>query len=443
MKKLHMILIVVLSLVLGSMFSVGFAGEITNVSSYEYEDAIELLNGVSGNSASITKGIVFGQKIGVTTLKEVYSNLGIPADGITNASVKSAVYSYEGMEVYFYFNDVEVLSAVWIRKNEMKKEEVAKGTVFGGLVTDAGGINDKSFNSKSWSGFLNYISSNNIDKSKIAYIESKDHGDYLKNLTFFASRETDLIVAPGFLMVEPVASLCDTYPDQKILVLDAIVDRPNVLSAVFAEEEGSYLVGIAAALKAKELKSNKVGFVGGMDFPLIRKFEAGFVAGVHGVDPNIEVEIAYSESFSDVQVGEKIANVMYGDGVSVIYHAAGAVGFGLIDSAKEMALNGKEVYVIGVDIDSYDYGIYKDGKSVILTSMVKNLDQVVFDTLEKVENNSFTGGIAVYGVASNGVGLPSVNPNLREENIKTIEAYKKKIISGEIKVPAVPSRVQY
>jgi basic membrane protein A len=440
MKKLHIVLVVILSLVFGALSPMAFAVEAGTVYEYKYEDILELLKGSASKSVSITKGKVLGQEIGKTDLQGVYKAMGIPVDGIVKEEIKVAVYEHKDIEFDFYFDKNELLAGIWIKEAKYKEIPEGVSSIFAGLVTDTGGINDFSFNQMTWQGIDRFAKDNGIDPYRTAYIEPNTQDDVYKNMITLVNEGSDIIVAPGFLMNEAVNNLSELYPEQKILLLDSIVDRSNVCSAVFAEEEGSFLVGVAAGLKARELKSNKVAFVGGMDFPLIRKFEAGFEAGVKAVDPNIQVLVNYADTFIDYQVGQNIASVMYDEGVSVIYHAAGAVGVGIIGEARTRTMAGNEVYVIGVDVDSYSMGIYENNKSVVLTSMVKNLDEAVYQVLDKVNKNTFKGGVVEFGLARNGVGIPKNNPNLSDEIVKSIADYRAKIISGEIVVPVEPER---
>ncbi len=158
-----------------------------------------------------------------------------------------------------------------------------------GLATDVGGIDDKSFNQGTWEGILNYANNAKLEESNYRYVQSNTDADYIPNLSLLADEKLDLIIAPGFLFKDSMTEAAASYPDQKFVIIDTVVDKPNVASAVFAEHEGSFLVGVAAALKAKEAGKDTVGFLGGMDFPLIQKFEAGFEQGVAAVDPNMKV----------------------------------------------------------------------------------------------------------------------------------------------------------
>ena len=194
------------------------------------------------------------------------------------------------------------------------KEEETAGGITVGLVTDTGGIDDKSFNQGTWEGIVRYAEEAELSESDYRFIQSVSDADYITNLSQFADEDLDLIVAPGFLFVEAMAEVAADYPEQKFLIIDSVVDATNVASAVFAEEQGSFLVGVAAALKAEEAGMDTVGFLGGMDFELIQKFEAGFEAGVYAVNPDMNILVEYAGSFSDNQKGQTLAAKMYDDG---------------------------------------------------------------------------------------------------------------------------------
>ena len=161
-----------------------------------------------------------------------------------------------------------------VDNEDVDKDSLKEITI--GLVTDVGGIDDKSFNQGTWEGIQYYAKKFELPADNISYLQSTSDADYIPNLTQFSEDKKDLMVAPGFLFEESLKKVAADFPDQKILFLDAVVEAPNVLNAIFAEHEGSYLVGVAAALKAQDAGKDTVGFVGGMDFDTIQKFEAGF-----------------------------------------------------------------------------------------------------------------------------------------------------------------------
>ncbi|MEA3424329.1 MAG: BMP family ABC transporter substrate-binding protein [Bacillota bacterium] len=311
-----------------------------------------------------------------------------------------------------------------------------------GLVTDIGGIDDKSFNQGTWEGIVEFAEDNGLSEDDYKYIQSESDADYLPNLSTFADEEMDLIVAPGFLFEDSMTEVAESYPDQKFLLIDMVVSPENVTSAVFAEHEGSFLVGVAAALKAQDAGQDTVAFLGGMDFGLIQKFEAGFEAGVWAVDPDMTVLVDYAGAFNDAQKGQTIASKFYEQGAYIIYHAAGGTGNGAIKEAKDRVINGEDVWIIGVDKDQYIDGIYEAGKSVILTSMMKRVDVAAYTVCENVLNDEFKGEILVFNLANGGVSIPAKNPNLNAEWETSIQEYADKVISGEITVPEAPVRLQ-
>lgn len=323
---------------------------------------------------------------------------------------------------------------------EVDRDSLKEITI--GLVTDTGGIDDKSFNQGSWEGVKYYAEKFELPEGNIGYLQSTSDADYIPNLAQYSEDKKDLIVAAGFLFEESLIKISEDFPEQKILFIDAVVDAPNVLNALFAEHEGSYLVGVAAALKAQDAGQDTVGFVGGMDFDTIQKFEAGFEQGVLSVDPEMNIVVEYVGDFSAPEDGQTLAAKMYDSGVYVIYHAAGGSGNGVIKEAKDRVQNGEDVWVIGVDKDQFSEGVYADGKSVILTSMLKGVGQASYDASKQVAQDKFEGGTRIYDLKANGVGIPLVNPNLKDEWVEQINEFADKIINGEIEVDPVPTRVQ-
>lgn len=311
------------------------------------------------------------------------------------------------------------------------------------LVTDTGGIDDRSFNQGTWEGVAKF---SELTGANINYAQSNSDADYMPNLSTFSEENKDLIIATGFLFHDSIKEVSKIFPEQNYLLIDSVAeDCPNVASAVFAEHEGSFLVGVAAAHAAKEAGKTAVGFLGGGDFDLIQKFEAGYEAGVHAVDPNIEVKIEYVGGFDDAGKAQVLSKKMYDAGAYVIYHAAGGAGNGLFKEAKERRLAGEEVWAIGVDRDQYEEGIYdKDGnKSCTLTSMVKRVDVASFSTAMMTLNGKFPGGeVLVFDMKNGGIDIPAENPNMSEDAVKLVNEYKEKIKSGAQEVPVQPNRLK-
>lgn len=311
-----------------------------------------------------------------------------------------------------------------------------------GLVTDLGGIDDKSFNQGTWEGVVEFAEEFDLPEGNFRYLQSASDADYLPNINAFADEELDLIIMPGFLFEDSLKEASANYPDQKFLIIDMVVMSDNVASAVFAEHEGSFLVGVAAALKAQAAGEDTVGFIGGMDFDLIQKFEAGFEAGVWAVDPTMTVLVDYAGSFTDAQIGQTLAAKQYDDGAYVIFHAAGGTGNGLISEAKDRRSAGDDVWAIGVDKDQYEDGIYEGTNSAVLTSMMKRVDVAAYLVSVDTYNDEFPGGeILVFDLSNDGVGIPESNPNLSAAIVAAVAEYKAGILDGTYTVPTVPSRL--
>ena len=304
----------------------------------------------------------------------------------------------------------------------------AVGTVGGttvGIVFDTGGLGDKSFNDSAWRGIERAVDELGIQKMAI---ESGSESAYEDNLILMAEEEgIDLVIAVGINMQTALDAVAKKYPDVSFAIIDGDVDLPNVRSLKFKEEEGSYLVGFLAGLMTE---SGKIGFVGGQALPLIEKFEYGYRAGAERARPDVEfLPAKYIGSWDDVSQAKVAANVLYSSGADVVYHAAGRAGLGVIRSAAE---NGK--WAIGVDSD-------QDGveEGSVLTSMVKGVDNAVFQTIQDFLNDEFTSGAKVYDLASGGVGVSEfrfTRDEIGEDNIELLEDIKRMIISGEIVVPS-------
>lgn len=309
-----------------------------------------------------------------------------------------------------------------------------------GLVTDTGGVDDKSFNQSSWEGLLQYAEENNFSTEKgecIDYLQSTSDADYIPNLSTYADEGYDLIIAVGYLFQEAIDTVAPLYPDSNFLFIDSASDNPNVMSAVYSAEEGCYLVGIAAGLESLASGSNTVGFMGGMEGELIGAFQAGFEQGVLEVNPDATIYVDYADSYSDDAKGQVLAVKQYDLGASTIYHAAGNAGNGVIKEAKE---RGGDVWAIGTDKDQYADGVIDDGSSVILTSFIKRVDVSTYTAANAVLNGTFEGGILNFTLENGGVGAElSLGRNLSDEDIAIIEDYAAKIVSGEITVSAIPT----
>ncbi len=303
------------------------------------------------------------------------------------------------------------------------------------MLSDISSIDDKSFNANIWNGVLQYAKEHDLPKENYIFSVSSTKDDIIDNLSNFADKHPDIIITSGALFKEPLDKVAPRYPKKRFLGFDIWNDNiPNIASTTFLAGEASYLAGICAALKAKELNTTKVGFLGGMDFYVIRNFLIGYEAGVKAVDKNMEVMVQFAGDFANPTKGQQIASAMYNQGIKIIFNVAGSTGNGLIKEAKHRAVRGEDVWVIGVDRDQYEDGIYDKNKSVILTSVLKNLNIVTYNILTEVQNGTFKGGIRTYSLKNNGVGLPKNNPNLKPEWMKIVNKHKADIIAGKIKI---------
>lgn len=306
-----------------------------------------------------------------------------------------------------------------------------------GMVTDVGGVNDNSFNQSAWEGLQKLQKDLNLPADNVKYLQSTGDADYIPNLTQFVKDGWDLTWGIGFLMGDHVKKVAEENPDAKLAIIDSVVEAPNVASVLFKEHEGSFLVGVVAASMTK---TNKIGFVGGMDIPVIKRFEAGFTAGVKAVKPDAQVIVVYTGAFDKPDLGKSTASQMYGQGADIVFHAAGSTGDGVFNEAKDRKSKGENVWVIGVDKDQS----LTFGKEITLTSMMKRVDQAVERVSKDVVDGKWDqikGKPISLGLAEDGVGLPETSKEtVPEDVLKVVEDYKQKIIKGEIKVPEEPTK---
>ncbi|MDZ5473417.1 BMP family protein [Bacillus sp. 31A1R] len=308
-----------------------------------------------------------------------------------------------------------------------------------GLVTDTGGVDDKSFNQSAWEGLKKFGAEHNLEEGKgFRYLQSEKEADYIPNLSKFADGGYDLTFAAGFLLEDAVQTAAEQNTEAHFALIDSLladenwntVWLDNVANVTFEEQQGSFLVGVVAA---KHSKTGKVGFVGGVDSPLIKKFENGFKAGVKSVNPDIEVIAQYAGDFNKPEIGTSIASTMYTQGADIIYHAAGGTGNGVFTEAKNRKANGEDVWVIGVDRDQHEEGM---PENVTLTSMIKRVDVAVYELSKMALDGQFPGGKeTVFGLEQEAVGISPTTENVSQEALDLVKEYQEKILSGEITVP--------
>lgn len=317
-----------------------------------------------------------------------------------------------------------------------------------GMVTDAGTIDDKSFNQGTWEGVQKAATELKIESNYIKPSGTTE-ADYLKEIGNLYDAGHKLIVAPGYKFETAIFQAQTKYTDAKFVIIDGsphagdynVTVEKNTVSIFFAEEQSGFLVGVATALQIKE---GELGFIGGMEVPAVQKFNWGFQQGVayansnFGTNMSMKAEnVIYQGSFDNVAAGQQLAAQMYDKGVKAIFAAAGGVGIGAINEAKTRAAAGEAVWVVGVDVDQYAEGIYTEGKSAILTSAMKGIEQATYDMIMAEKDGKFPGGqILTFNAKNNGVGIPDENPNLDDEVEKKVEAVFKDLQDGKITVAA-------
>jgi basic membrane protein A len=311
------------------------------------------------------------------------------------------------------------------------------------LITDATGIDDKSFNAAAWRGILAYYGDTwENQKGRGTYYNTQTcqtQDAYVPTLKQASEQGYDLIVVTGFTFESPLSEVAPQYPKQKYVIVDVSgLNLSNVMEFVFTEEQGSYLVGVVAALKAQEdgISNPRFGFIGGIASPTITKFEVGYFQGIRSVFPNAPVVDYYANDWGRPDLAKTQAKNWYDSGVYIIYSAAGGTGGGTIAQAKEYRSGtpSKNVWTIGVDSDQYADGVYSGTKSAVLTSMIKRVESASLYALKAVENNTFKGGEVFLNMALDGVDFATTNPELSSPIIAKVDAIKKDIISGKIKV---------
>ena len=327
--------------------------------------------------------------------------------------------------------------------NSSSSSESSDSAVKAAIITDVGGVDDRSFNQSAWEGLTAWGEENGLkENTDYTYFQSASESDYVTNLDSAVSGGYNLIFGIGFALESAIAEVAPNNPDTKFVIVDSVVaDQDNVVSVGFADHEASYLAGVAAA---KSTKSNHIGFIGGMEGVIIDRFEAGFVAGAKSVNPDIKVTIDYAGSFADAAKGQTLAAAQYAAGADVIFHASGGTGNGVFAAAKaenETRNEADKVWVIGVDRDQSAEGDFtsKDGKdsNFVLASTLKEVGTSVKDIANKALAGEFPGGeILQFTLADGGVDL--VETNLSDEASEAVATAKKAILDGEVSVPEKP-----
>jgi basic membrane protein A and related proteins len=299
-----------------------------------------------------------------------------------------------------------------------------------GLVTDIGGLNDRGFNSLANQGLERAASDLGVE---IRVLESKSDADYIPNLSTLAEEGYNLIISVGFLMGEATHQAAEAFPDTSFAIIDNAYggegceetdtcELPNLQGLLFKEQETGYLAGYLAGLVTE---SNTISSVGGIKIPPVDRFIAGYQAGAAASNPDVTTLNGYSEDFVDQAKCKEVALDQIAEGSDVVFQVAGGCGLGALDAASE-----EGVWGIGVDADQAFLGDH------VLTSSLKKVDEAVYQTIAAVADGSFQGGgVTLFGLAEEGVGLGEFSPNAPQDAIDQTLEQIPGIVDGTIEVP--------
>ena len=289
------------------------------------------------------------------------------------------------------------------------------------VVYDMGGKFDKSFNEAAYNGIERWKKDTGHNYLDFEIANEAQREQAMRRM---AERGANPVIGVGFSQASSIEKVSKEFPKLQFAIIDSVVKQPNVESIVFKEHEGSFLAG---ALAGEMTKTQKIGFVGGMQLPLIRKFEAGFRAGVKQVNPKAEVLVAYTGTFDDEKKGVEVGQDIYGRGCDIVFHAAGLDGLGVIKAAQQA-----DKLVIGVDSDQAHVA-----PKHVLTSMVKHADIAVYLAVKDVMEGKFSGGDVVLGLREGGVGLTQVAPGMAPAPVLAdVEKLRVALIEGKVSAPA-------
>ena len=292
-----------------------------------------------------------------------------------------------------------------------------------GMVTDVGGVNDKSFNQTSWEGLQALAAEDS--SFEVKYLESKTDADYQTNINTFIDEGYDLVICVGYMLADATRQAAEANPDQKFAIIDdsSCADLPNVACLMFAQEQASYLVGLVAGAVTQ---SKTVGYVQGMVSDSMNLFGIGFITGVLEQCPGATVLQYNANNFGDIAGGNTAAKDMITKGADVIYQAAGGTGIGVMNACDEEGIWG-----IGVDTDQ----AVVLGNDHIITSAMKRVDIASQDISKAVKAGSYTAGVHMYDLSNGGVDLAPTKTHIPEDVLKLVEAAKADIIAGKKTVP--------
>jgi basic membrane protein A len=314
-------------------------------------------------------------------------------------------------------------------------DAMAEGDCAVGVVYDITGRGDRSFNDAAGAGLDQAIADLGVSGSESTPTGDGDRAERVQGLV---DEGNGLVIGVGFLFGDAMTEAAANNPDTTFAIIDSVVEADNVASLVFAEEQGSFLVGAAAALKTQ---TGTIGFIGGVENDLIKKFEAGYAAGAQAVNPDIEILVNYISQppdfsgFSDPARGKEIAASQYEAGADVIYSAAGGSGLGAFEAAAEAGAPG-DVWAIGVDSDQYNL-VSEELQPYILTSMLKKVDVATYNTIETFCAGENPAGVQVFDLSVDGVGY-STTGGFVDDITAELDDYKAQIVAGDIVVPTAP-----
>jgi basic membrane protein A len=322
--------------------------------------------------------------------------------------------------------------------------EQSSGALKVGMVTDSGTIDDKSFNQGTWEGVLKAGKEFKLNTKYLKPVGTTE-ADYVKEIGNLYDAGYKLVICPGFKFETAIFQAQSKYTDCNFVLIDGnphsgdykAVVKSNTVPIFFAEHESGFLAGVATAL---QLKTGEVGFIGGMEIPPVQKFNWGFQQGILYANSKLGTKIVmnaknviYQGSFDNVAAGQALAAQMFDQGVKAIFCAAGGVGIGAINEAKARAKAGQTVWIVGVDSDQYNTGIYEGQKSVILTSAMKRVDSAAYDMIKAQLDGVFPGGKTLtFNAKNNGIGIPKNNPNLSSEVQQSVGEIFSKMQTNEI-----------
>jgi basic membrane protein A len=311
------------------------------------------------------------------------------------------------------------------------------------MVYSTGGLGDNSFNDMAHRGIQDVQEDYNVEYTNAEPESPSEFSTFQQQFSTSTNPDYDLIFTIGFSQRSALQDSSSQFSDQKFTIIDSAVDAPNVASYVFKEHEGSFLAGVMAgsltsmdfSAGAGSTKSDEdvIGFVGGKETSLIKKFETGYRFGANAVNDDIQVNTAYTGTWSEPSAGQSTAESMFDDGADIVYHAAGGTGVGVIQAAQERGR-----FAIGVDArQSESLSEYSDA---ILGSMVKRVDEAVVTSVENVINDEFAGGENVtLGLAEDGVALlygTEIGDQIPQEVKDEVSAQSERVTSGDLTVPS-------